>query len=50
MVWAIDSNSYVCSTVMPDGSNATETGDLGGDYYAAALPIVQIQIAKAGYR
>ncbi|KAH6663049.1 S1/P1 nuclease-like protein [Halenospora varia] len=50
MIWATDSNSYVCSTVMPNGYLATESGDLSGDYYAEALPIVQIQIAKAGYR
>jgi hypothetical protein len=50
MIWAQDANSFVCSTVMPNGYQATENVDLSGDYYTAALPIVQIQIAKAGYR
>ncbi|EPE35214.1 Phospholipase C/P1 nuclease [Glarea lozoyensis ATCC 20868] len=50
MVWARDTNSYVCSAVLPDGRNATEAVDLGGEYYAEALPVVQLQIAKAGYR
>ncbi|KAG9233337.1 S1/P1 nuclease-like protein [Amylocarpus encephaloides] len=50
MTWATDSNSYVCSAVLPDGRNATETIDLSGEYYTETLPIVQIQIAKAGYR
>ncbi|EHK96034.1 putative Nuclease S1 [Glarea lozoyensis 74030] len=49
MVWARDTNSYVCSAVLPDGRNATEAVDLGGEYYAEALPVVQLQIAKAGY-
>ncbi|KAF4627065.1 hypothetical protein G7Y89_g11090 [Cudoniella acicularis] len=50
MLWATDANSYVCSTVMPNGYTATENVDLSGDYYNEAIPIVQIQIAKAGYR
>ncbi|RDL30671.1 Phospholipase C nuclease [Venustampulla echinocandica] len=50
MIWATDSNSYVCSSVMPNGSTETENVDLSGDYYAEALPIIQLQIAKAGYR
>lgn len=50
MIWAQDTNAYVCSTVMPDGVAATESVDLGGDYYTAAIPIVELQIAKAGYR
>jgi hypothetical protein len=50
MVWASDSNSFVCSTVMPNGVSAVESVDLGGAYYTAAIPIVEEQIAKAGYR
>ena len=50
MVWASDSNAYVCSTVMPDGVAATEDVDLSGDYYNTVLPTVQLQFAKAGYR
>ncbi|PMD62413.1 S1/P1 nuclease [Hyaloscypha bicolor E] len=50
MVWASDANSFVCSTVMPNGVSAVEGVDLGGAYYTAAIPIVEEQIAKAGYR
>lgn len=50
MVWAADSNAYVCSTVLVDGLSEVESADLGGDYYTAAIPIVNLQIAKAGYR
>jgi len=50
MVWASDSNAFVCSTVMPNGVAATEDVDLSGDYYTSALPIVKEQFAKAGYR
>jgi hypothetical protein len=50
MVWASDTNAYVCSAVMPHGVAATEDVDLSGAYYTAALPIVKEQVAKAGYR
>ncbi|KAF5874097.1 putative nuclease s1 protein [Botrytis fragariae] len=51
MVWASDSNAYVCSTVLPKGVTAVETGDLSTNgYYTAAIPVVKLQIAKAGYR
>ncbi|KAF2012642.1 hypothetical protein BU24DRAFT_494606 [Aaosphaeria arxii CBS 175.79] len=50
MVWARDSNSYVCSTVVPDGADAVRDHELGGAYYDKAIPVVQLQVAKAGYR
>jgi hypothetical protein len=50
MVWASDANAYVCSTVMPNGLTAVETVDLSGAYTTAALPIIKLQFAKAGYR
>jgi hypothetical protein len=50
MVWATDANSYVCTTVIPDGVDATENVDLSGDYYTSVLPTVKLQFAKAGYR
>lgn len=50
MIWATDSNAYVCTTVMPNGVAATEDVDLSGAYYTKALPIVELQVAKAGYR
>jgi len=50
MIWAQDSNAFVCSTVMPNGVSAVEKVDLAGAYYTAAMPIIEEQIAKAGYR
>jgi hypothetical protein len=50
MIWAQDSNAFVCSTVMPNGVSAVENVDLAGAYYTAAMPIIEEQIAKAGYR
>ncbi|PQE14177.1 nuclease s1 protein [Rutstroemia sp. NJR-2017a BVV2] len=50
MVWASDSNAYVCSTVIPKGVAAVEGVDLSGAYYTSAIPVVELQIAKAGYR
>lgn len=51
MVWAADTNAYVCSTVLSKGVAAVETGDLSTNgYYTAAIPVVKLQIAKAGYR
>lgn len=50
MNWAQEANTYVCSTVMPDGPAALNGKELDGDYYTTAVPVVQLQIARAGYR
>lgn len=50
MVWAQDANSYVCTTVVPNGQIAVEGQELEGAYYDAAIPVIQTQIAKAGFR
>ncbi|KUJ06891.1 S1/P1 nuclease [Mollisia scopiformis] len=50
MIWAQDSNAYVCTTVMPNGVSSVENVDLSGDYYDTAIPVIEEQIAKAGYR
>ncbi|ESZ99132.1 hypothetical protein SBOR_0542 [Sclerotinia borealis F-4128] len=51
MVWASDSNAFVCSTVLSKGVASVESGDLSTNgYYTAAIPVVKLQIAKAGYR
>jgi hypothetical protein len=50
MIWAREANTYVCSTVMPNGAAALDGMELDGDYYTSAIPIVQLQIARAGYR
>ncbi|THZ49899.1 nuclease s1 [Aureobasidium pullulans] len=48
--WASEANAYVCSTVMPDGQAAVEDVDLSGAYYASAISVVELQIARAGVR
>ncbi|KAF2738667.1 hypothetical protein EJ04DRAFT_520320 [Polyplosphaeria fusca] len=50
MVWATDSNAFVCSTVVPDGVDGVEGKELEGAYYDTAIPVIEMQIAKAGYR
>ncbi len=50
MGWAQDSNAFVCTTVIPNGVSAVENVDLSGDYYTSAMPVIEEQIAKAGYR
>ncbi|KAF3916108.1 hypothetical protein AA313_de0200526 [Arthrobotrys entomopaga] len=49
-VWAADSNSFVCTTVLPDGVDAVEGVDLSTEYYRKAAPVVRQQLAKGGYR
>ena len=48
--WATESNAYVCSTVLKGGVSAVENKDLSGDYTTTAQPVVDLQIAKQGYR
>jgi hypothetical protein len=50
MVWARDSNAYVCTAVMPGGVSAVETGDLGDAYYNGVVDVVELQIAKGMYQ
>lgn len=50
MTWASDANAYVCTTVIPSGVSAVEGVDLSGAYYNKAIPVIELQIAKAGYR
>ncbi|WPH00807.1 Hypothetical protein R9X50_00363700 [Acrodontium crateriforme] len=50
LAWAADANAYVCSVVMPNGATTLESGDLYPTYYNNAIPTVELQIAKAGYR
>jgi len=50
--WATQGNSYVCTTVLPQGPDAIKDQEVGEgtDYYLAATEVVEIQIARAGYR
>lgn len=50
MLWANDANAYVCSTVLPNGVAAVKDKELDAAYYTTALPVIKLQIAKAGYR
>lgn len=48
--WATDANAFVCSVVMPNGIPALQKGDLYPTYYDSAIPTIELQLAKAGYR
>jgi len=50
LVWATQSNAYVCSDVLAPGVKTVESEDLSGSYYTSAVPIIEEQIARAGYR
>ncbi|KAJ8060373.1 hypothetical protein OCU04_010702 [Sclerotinia nivalis] len=48
--WARDSNAFICTTVMPDGAEVLQGRELSGEYYEGCVPVVQLQVARAGYR
>jgi S1/P1 Nuclease len=50
MIWAQDANTFVCSTVMPNGVSSVENKDLSGAYYQGAIPVIDELLARAGYR
>jgi len=50
MIWAAEANKYVCSTVMPEGAEILSGAELDGVYYNTARPVIELQIARAGYR
>jgi hypothetical protein len=50
MAWVQEANAHVCDTVLAKGLTYVEGTDLSGAYYAAALPVFEEQIARAGYR
>ena len=50
LAWATEANAFICTTVMPDGVSALENQELSGDYYEDAVPVIQLQIARAGLR
>jgi hypothetical protein len=50
MIWARDGNSYVCNTVMPSGVEGVEGDELFPEYYDGVVDVVEMQIAKGGYR
>ncbi|KAI0835394.1 S1/P1 nuclease [Hypoxylon sp. FL0890] len=50
MRWANESNAFVCTHVFPEGPEAIVGQELAGDYYEKAAPVIELQVAKAGYR
>lgn len=50
MLWAIDTNQFVCSTVIPNGTEAVRFQEISGAYYESVAPVVRKQLAKAGIR
>lgn len=50
LVWASQANAFVCTAVLPKGADAVRGQELSGDYYEASVPVIQLQIARAGYR
>ncbi|KAF8832864.1 hypothetical protein HHX47_DHR1001932 [Lentinula edodes] len=49
LVWAKESNAYDCSFVWTYDSYEDLCSD-DNDYYSGAVPIIELQIAKQGYR
>lgn len=47
LTWAQDANAYNCQYVLKMDESGQE---LDGSYYTGAEPIIELQIAKAGYR
>ena len=45
--WAQDANAYNCQYVLKTNESGQE---LNGTYYTGAEPIIELQLAKAGYR
>ena len=48
--WAVESNSFICTTVLPMGVEGITGMELSGEYYEKGIQVVQVQIAKAGLR
>ncbi|KJZ79377.1 hypothetical protein HIM_01528 [Hirsutella minnesotensis 3608] len=50
MAWSREANAFVCSHVFPDGVDAIDGRELGGKYFERAGPVIEKQVARAGYR
>jgi hypothetical protein len=49
--WATEANALVCRYVLAPGLGWVKENDLGrGEYYEGAVPVVELQIARAGVR
>jgi hypothetical protein len=49
LLWASDANRWVCQYVLKDDIDGLE-GDLGGEYYDGAVPIIDEMVATGGRR
>lgn len=50
LAWANEANAFICTTVMPVGAEGLVGKELSGEYYENGAPVVELQVAKAGYR
>ncbi|QPH18810.1 hypothetical protein C2857_003910 [Epichloe festucae Fl1] len=50
MAWSREANAFVCTHVLPEGPKAIENQELGGDYFKKAGPVIEVQVARAGFR
>ncbi|EHK98420.1 putative Nuclease S1 [Glarea lozoyensis 74030] len=50
LIWAGESNAFVCSTVLPEGKEGVEGVELSGKYFENAVPAVESLVARAGFR
>lgn len=50
LIWSEESNAFICTAVLPNGIDGVENQELSGAYYESAVPVIQLQIARAGYR
>ncbi|KAK8122510.1 hypothetical protein PG984_011180 [Apiospora sp. TS-2023a] len=51
MIWATESNAHVCTAVLPEGPEAIVGQELAfGEYFERAAPVIEVQVARAGYR
>jgi hypothetical protein len=50
LAWAIEANQYVCTHVLKDGIDGIRGVELSGGYYKDSIPVIELQVARAGYR
>ncbi|PON28562.1 hypothetical protein TGAM01_v202409 [Trichoderma gamsii] len=50
LAWSRECNKLVCQYVFPEGPKAIAGKELSGDYYEKAAPMLEKQVARAGYR
>jgi len=50
LAWAIEANQFVCTNVLKDGIEGIRGAELSGRYYEESIPVIELQVARAGYR